>query len=87
MKPTSRDRWGLTFGDRRVDERDLLHDWQCAICGGSLSRAWNGNTWTIVCKRGHEDFTPRDRNERAAFEGQEVLTGLPPELAQTLKGV
>jgi len=75
-------------GSNRRTYATLRREWRCADCGGRIVTKWlPGIEYHATCGRcGSFDFIHENELMRQQAEAQEVLAGLPPELAEVLKG-
>jgi len=73
-------------GRRRIAYAELTREWRCNECGGRLVEKWHEGGWRVQCGRcGAIDFIHEAQYKRQQYEAREVLDGLPPEIAATLK--
>jgi len=79
-------------GDKRRTYAALLREWRCEDCGGRLVRQFgefiSGHVgYYVTCGRcTGQNFIHENELLRQQAEAREVLAGLPPELAEMLKG-
>jgi len=86
MQATRFDRYGCNVGDKRLTYDTLKRDWRCAKCGGRIVRHWKPQLdYYAACGRcASWDFIHENELMRQQAEAQEVLAGLPAELAAAL---
>jgi len=86
MKATDFARTDCLVGKKRHTYRELAGSWRCNECGGKLVERWDERFpegWGVMCaKCGGTDFISDYEIERQEWEAEEVLEGLPAELAQ-----
>jgi len=75
-------------GGRRKSYATLRREWRCGDCGGRIVSRWNPQLdYYVACGRcGSFEFIHENELVRQQAEAQEVLSGLPPGLAEVLKG-
>ena len=75
-------------GNKRRTYATLQREWRCEECSGRIVGAWRNDLgWHVVCGRcGSFLFSHENELLRQLAEAREVLAGLPPELAEMLKG-
>ena len=86
MQATDFTRDDCLVGKKRHAYGELTGSWRCNECGGKLVMKWDEQfpeNWGVMCARcGGTDFIHVYQLERQQWQAEEVLEGLPAELAQ-----
>jgi hypothetical protein len=87
MKATNFKRNDCKVGRKRRTYNTLTREWRCNNCGGRIVERWNDKRgWHACCGVcGSIDFVHEMQLYREKREAEEVLEGLPPELAAVLE--